>query len=80
MIPIERPGAVFQQFMLSIDAVPEPLLACGQRRIGALDDLVGCRVIVVVVAAGEEVVDLDAHFCCVFVFSFLGLVWGGSTL
>ena len=74
VIIVEGPRAILEQLVLSLDINPIPvlLLAARQGRVKAFDDLVGCRVGGVVVAAGEEVVDFEAHApsCCG------GVVWG----
>lgn len=54
-------GVALLHRVLAVDAIQEPLVLLAQADVLALADLKRVGEIFVVVAAGQEVVDLDAH-------------------
>ena len=61
IVIVERVGVALLHGVLAIDAVREPLVLLAQADVLALADLEWVGKVFVVVAAGQKVVDLDAH-------------------
>jgi hypothetical protein len=61
VVVVERVRVALLHGVLAIDAVRELLVLLGQADVLTLADLEGVGEVFVVVAAGQEVVDFDAH-------------------
>lgn len=75
VVVVERVGVALLHRVLAIDAVREPLVLLGQADVLALADLEWVGEVFIIVAAGQKVVDLDAHIGFVAVmFLFWGMI------
>lgn len=69
-------GIALLHRVLAVDAVRESLVCIAQADVLALADLERVGEVFVVVAAGQEVVNFDAHVWCCFLVTVVWLLMG----